>query len=80
MMNFIQKWFQGPTKGSDNPKKLLGKVALITGATSGIGKEVAQDLAHRGCRVLILCRDQQRAEAVAKDINESVKSGHVEVE
>ena len=68
-MEALYNWLKWPTDGSDNPKILLGKVALVTGATSGIGKEVARDLANRGARVLILCRDRQKAEIVAKEIN-----------
>ena len=34
-------------------KKLEGKVAFITGATSGIGEATAKTLAHRGVKVVI---------------------------
>ena len=63
----LKNWLQGPTSGSDNPKKLNGKIAVITGATSGIGKEVALDLAARGAKVLILCRDKNKAEKMVKE-------------
>lgn len=73
MSRQIQRFLHGSTKGSDNPKRLFGKVAVITGATSGIGKEVAQDLAIRGAKVLILCRNIELAKKVADDINQMVE-------
>lgn len=43
-----------------------GRVALVTGANSGLGLRSAQALAKAGARVLLACRDQNRAaEAVA---------------
>jgi len=38
------------------------------GASAGIGKETALDLARRGGRIIILGRDIKKAEAVAKEI------------
>ena len=38
MLYALKRWMQGPTKGSDNPKKLDGKLVVITGANTGIGK------------------------------------------
>ncbi|XP_075007978.1 retinol dehydrogenase 12 isoform X3 [Calonectris borealis] len=48
--------------------KLEGKVAIITGANTGIGKETARDLARRGARVIVACRDIAKAEAAASEI------------
>mmetsp|Transcript_35758 Transcript_35758/g.57828 ORF Transcript_35758/g.57828 Transcript_35758/m.57828 type:complete len:305 (+) Transcript_35758:1723-2637(+) len=47
---------------------LSGKVAVITGATSGIGKETARVLAEHGARVILACRDVARAQQVAEEI------------
>jgi NAD(P)-dependent dehydrogenase (short-subunit alcohol dehydrogenase family) len=40
---------------------MQGKVVLITGATSGIGKVAAYHLARQGARILFIARDPQRA-------------------
>uniref|UniRef100_A0A8C3JTM1 NADP-retinol dehydrogenase n=1 Tax=Calidris pygmaea TaxID=425635 RepID=A0A8C3JTM1_9CHAR len=48
--------------------RLEGKVAIITGANTGIGKETARDLARRGARVIVACRDIEKAEAAASEI------------
>ena len=52
----------------DANKDLAGNVALITGATSGIGKATATALARRGARVLVSGRDTQRGEALVTAI------------
>ena len=41
---------------------MLGKVVVITGATSGIGRIAAGRLAAQGARIIIVARDQSRAE------------------
>jgi NAD(P)-dependent dehydrogenase (short-subunit alcohol dehydrogenase family) len=45
-----------------------GKVALVTGATRGIGEAIALMLADRGAHVLVSGRDRQRGERVVTDI------------
>lgn len=44
---------------------LTGKCALVTGAASGIGRAVAEDLAGRGAKVLLADLDEQEGVAVA---------------
>lgn len=38
----------------------MSKIALITGANSGLGKEIAIGLAKQDVRVIMVCRDQNR--------------------
>jgi NAD(P)-dependent dehydrogenase (short-subunit alcohol dehydrogenase family) len=49
--------------------KLDGKVVLITGGTSGIGRATAVLLAKEGAAVVLTGRNQERGEEVAKAIN-----------
>ncbi|MGB3421411.1 MAG: SDR family NAD(P)-dependent oxidoreductase [Dolichospermum sp.] len=48
--------------------KLEGKVAIITGASSGIGEATAIALAAEGAKIVIAARRVERLEAVAKQI------------
>ena len=58
---------------------LDGRIALVTGATSGIGQETAVGLAARGAQVVLVGRDRARAEAARKDVTERSRNEHVDV-
>ncbi|MDQ0784891.1 SDR family NAD(P)-dependent oxidoreductase [Streptomyces sp. B3I8] len=47
---------------------LQGRTALVTGATSGIGKAIARNLAGQGASVVLHGRDQARGEALVKEL------------
>lgn len=47
---------------------LHGKVAVITGASSGLGVQMAKALANQGADIAVLARRKDRIESVAKEI------------
>ena len=48
--------------------KLDGKVAIVTGATSGMGRATAKLFAEEGAKVVVTGRNEERAKAVVDDI------------
>ena len=56
---------------------LSGKVAVVTGANSGLGYETSRALAQRGATVVMACRNPARAEAAAAAILATHPSGKV---
>lgn len=53
---------------STHQKKLINNVALITGATRGIGKAVAAAYVREGARVFICARNQQDVAATVREL------------
>jgi NAD(P)-dependent dehydrogenase (short-subunit alcohol dehydrogenase family) len=56
-----------------------GKIALITGATSGIGKATAAGLAKLGATVVLVARNQEKGLAVREEIRAASGNQQVEV-
>jgi NAD(P)-dependent dehydrogenase (short-subunit alcohol dehydrogenase family) len=59
---------------------LGGKVALVTGGSSGLGQETARALAEKGAEVILTARDVPKGEAVAAEIRRSTGNQRVAVE
>jgi NAD(P)-dependent dehydrogenase (short-subunit alcohol dehydrogenase family) len=52
-----------------------GKVAVVTGANSGIGMIAARELAKHGARVILACRNTEKGQAAATEIASAAPAG-----
>jgi NAD(P)-dependent dehydrogenase (short-subunit alcohol dehydrogenase family) len=62
-----------------NAKSLAGKVALVTGANTGIGRVTSVELAKQGAQVFVACRSAERAQAVLEEIRAQPDGGKAEL-
>ncbi|XP_054087462.1 retinol dehydrogenase 12-like [Zeugodacus cucurbitae] len=66
ILYILRKIKQGPYYRKLN--RIDDKVVIITGCNGGIGKEIALELARRGARIYMACRDAARCEATRLEI------------
>src|SRR6266487_646359 len=64
-----------PTSNSS----MQGKVCMVTGANSGIGKATALELAQRGATVVMVCRDRARGEEARSEITTTSRNHAVDL-
>ena len=57
---------------------MQGKICLVTGSSSGIGKVTARELARMGATVVMVCRDRAKGEAAQAEIKTT--SGNEQVD
>jgi len=58
---------------------MKGKICMITGANSGIGKATALGLAKMGATIIMVCRNKDRGEKALEDIKKEVENGTVDL-
>ncbi|XP_027009242.2 retinol dehydrogenase 14b [Tachysurus fulvidraco] len=58
---------------------MRGKTVIVTGASSGIGKATAAELFRLQARVIMACRDRERAEQAAAEIRACAGTSHGEL-
>lgn len=62
------RWHAQGTQYKNKTARIDGKVVIITGCNTGIGKEAAVELARRGGKIYMACRDVKRCEEARVDI------------
>ncbi|XP_011339708.1 retinol dehydrogenase 13 isoform X2 [Ooceraea biroi] len=71
----MKDYMGGPRyKGTET---LADKIVIVTGANTGIGKQIAFDLARRKARVVLACRDMQKCEQARRHIVLDTKNKYV---
>ena len=58
---------------------MRGKICLITGSTSGMGKVTAKELASRGATVVLVGRNREKGEATQAEIRQKTGNEHVDL-
>ncbi|KAI9318053.1 hypothetical protein BX666DRAFT_2153616 [Dichotomocladium elegans] len=70
-------WSSNTFKHSDVPD-LTGKIAIITGSNTGIGKACACEMAQKNCTVIIAARNGEKSSAAVEEIK--AKTGNTKVD
>ncbi|MCD8147231.1 MAG: SDR family NAD(P)-dependent oxidoreductase [Clostridiales bacterium] len=58
---------------------LSGKVMIVTGANSGLGFETTKELSRKGAKVVMACRNPQRADAAMQKIQDAVPDADLDI-
>ena len=56
-----------------------GKVVVITGANSGVGKEVATYAASKGAKLYMICRSEGRAKTARDEIAKATSNNDIKI-
>jgi NAD(P)-dependent dehydrogenase (short-subunit alcohol dehydrogenase family) len=64
---------------SNNITELIGKVVIVTGATSGLGKEATKILAQKNATVVMAVRNTKKANTVVQEIKQTLPNAKIDI-
>lgn len=75
MYYYCRKFIQGGQYTKTN--RIDGKVVIVTGCNTGIGKETVLELAARGAHIHMACRDQAKCDEAREDVISRTGNSHI---
>lgn len=63
----------------DNKNWIKDKIVIVTGSNSGIGKKTARELNRMGAKVVMMCRNEQRAKEARDEIIEDTGNDDIDI-
>ncbi|XP_050685885.1 retinol dehydrogenase 13-like [Eriocheir sinensis] len=79
VVGVVRLVYRGVGGRCSSSRRLDGRTVIVTGASAGIGKAAALDFAQRGARVIMACRNLEKAGKVADEIVKASGNSSVEV-
>lgn len=76
-LQFTKAGYERASKTFEPLGRMDGKIAVVTGANSGIGYETALGLAYMGATVHMVCRNQERGDSAKQRIVEASSNNNV---
>uniref|UniRef100_A0A1B6BX84 Retinol dehydrogenase 11 n=2 Tax=Clastoptera arizonana TaxID=38151 RepID=A0A1B6BX84_9HEMI len=77
VLGLVRKYRESQWGYCNDFKSLQGKVFIVTGANSGIGKETVKGLAIRKARIILACRDLTATNNVIQEIRSTISTGEL---
>ncbi|XP_076165038.1 retinol dehydrogenase 13 [Ptiloglossa arizonensis] len=73
----MKDYLTGTPYINNEVEKLTGKVAIVTGSNTGIGKGTVYELAKRDAKVIMACRDMEKCEEARTEIVMTTQNKYV---